>query len=154
MGGVLYFVVLRYLSSISIVCNTNCMAVILAFTAVCTCILTTNPVVLIECIYRCVLCLWTHPVIVSPHPQSGKCSSPHGKTFLMTMSHSFRSKTAISTQVMVDVNSTLCSHILQLPYMWNRLTEQWRSQIQILANKGNCIWWEVISYSRYLCVII
>lgn len=33
------------------------------------------------------------------HPQSDRCSSPHGKTFLMKMSPSFRSKTAILIQV-------------------------------------------------------
>lgn len=51
-------------------------------------------------LFQCVLCLRTHAVIVSLHPQSDRCSSPHGRTFRMTMSPSFRSKTATSTQVM------------------------------------------------------
>lgn len=63
-----------------------------------------------------------HSAIVSLHPQSDRCSWPHGKTFLTTTRPSFRSKTAISTQVMEDEtrthhlkNATLCCHVMQLP---------------------------------------
>lgn len=65
-----------------------------------------------------------HSVIVSLHPQSDRCSWPHGKTFLTTTKHSFRSKTAISTQVMEDEtrthhlkSSTLCCRGMQLPHV-------------------------------------
>lgn len=63
-----------------------------------------------------------HSAIVSLHPQSDRCSWPHGKTFLTTTRPSFRSKTAISTQVMEDEtrthhlkDATLCCHVMQLP---------------------------------------
>lgn len=115
---IFYWVVLQHLSRMCSVCDNNHKALILHFL-----VLHFNHRLLwvssSQQTFRCVLCLWTHAMIVSPHPQSGKCSSPHGRTFLMTMSHSFRSKTAISTQVMVDVNATLCSRILQQPPMGN-----------------------------------
>lgn len=116
-------------------------------------------VIQVLCIFHYVLGVWTHRVILSFHLQSDRCSLPHGKTFLMTMSPSFRSKTAILTQVRsireqsAVHNNTLCNHILQLFVCEDSLMEWWRSQMQFLM-KQICIWWDLISFSPCLCVIV
>lgn len=50
------------------------------------------------CIWLCALTMHSS-LIISPPPQSGKFFLLHGKTFLMTVRPSFRSKTVISAQV-------------------------------------------------------